>query len=158
MKSSFEYHPAGTKRRLSFTALTIFVVSFLFMANPRNIIFDLAGVGGTFTSFRFVMVSGAPIVFALLGYFWTNFYEKRLFRRALTEDLCWGCLYCLKGCPHEQSLCPECGLPCSGSRKRWTLWKPGIFSMENRYVTQEKAARKSNKKANKVALNSERSS
>ncbi len=76
---------------------------------------------------------------------------KNQLKRAMEEELCWGCLYSLKGCPHEDSLCPECGLPRTGSKERWAFWRPGMFGSNSGFHEQEHAARKDEKKAMKAS-------
>jgi hypothetical protein len=83
----------------------------------------------------------------VLPYFYAYSREKKLLNRALAEELCWGCLYSLKGCPEEDSLCPECGLPRPGSKERWSLWQPTFIAALNGVIERERAARIAQKKA-----------
>ncbi len=105
---------------------------------------------------QFVNLSFGVVIFAALSieaiaFFYAYYREKKLLKRALDEELCWGCLYSLKGCPHEHSLCPECALPRPGSKERWALWHPTLLYSENGYEEQERVARKAEKKAMKAS-------
>ncbi len=165
MEPKFSYYPTGKRLRPNVLtrvplALVLLLLLVTFMSGSGYLppppkwliehwIFGL-NIPRPVYLFMFVPIGLLPAI--------SVYYRgKKLWKRALAEDLCWGCLYCLKGCQDEDSRCPECGLSCSGSRQRWALSHPNLMFVISGYEEQERVARKAEKKAKKLALKAERS-
>ncbi len=158
MDPKFRNFPPGVARRLILVPFVPFVIACLVpvvadakrfgLSDMIPLMSSLSWFVRVWPSAVYLLVVFSPLLAAPL-YFWL--WQKKILKRALAEDLCWGCLYCLKGCPDEDSLCPECGLPCSGSRKRWALFRVNFLFPYNGYALQQRATRKSERKAEKAA-------
>jgi hypothetical protein len=146
MDSDFKYHPPGIAHRRLVLVIVMFATAALFGTYDWGSLALLASSVGVST-ISFIAAIPSMLIFALLLFYGEFSYERKQLKRAIEDELCWGCMYSLKGCPSEDSLCPECGLPRSGSKNRWALWRPHLLNPRNGFVDREKEAQRAKRTA-----------